>query len=217
MENCKKLKVEIKSKKFLKKSLKISWKNRKNKKMSLFVFKIDGMHCASCSTRLEKTLIQHDKIDAANVNLSTEKAYVRSQNLTAEQIIKIVAETGFSASVFDNQQNLQNKQNNEKQISEKANLILAAILTLPLILPMFLMFADSHNFELPRFVQAVLASVVEFYCGRKFFIGAFASLKHKSANMDVLVVLGTLVALYFLCLSQFGICKTCRYILKVLR
>ncbi|MGN1035108.1 MAG: cation transporter, partial [Rhodocyclaceae bacterium] len=84
--------------------------------MSLFVFKIDGMHCASCSTRLEKTLIQNDKIDAANVNLSTEKAYVRSQNLTAEQIIKIVAETGFSASVFDNQQNLQNKQNNEKQI-----------------------------------------------------------------------------------------------------
>ena len=110
--------------------------------MSLFVFKIDGMHCASCSTRLEKTLIQNDKIDAANVNLSTEKAYVRSQNLTAEQIIKIVAETGFSASVFDNQQNLQNKQNNEKQISEKANLILAAILTLPLILHMFLMFAD---------------------------------------------------------------------------
>ena len=165
--------------------------------MSLFVFKIDGMHCASCSTRLEKTLIQHDKIDAANVNLSTEKAYVRSQNLTAEQIIKIVAETGFSASVFDNQQNLQNKQNNEKQISEKANLILAAILTLPLILPMFLMFADSHNFELPRFFQAVLASVVEFYCGRKFFIGAFASLKHKSANMDVLVVLGTLVAFIF--------------------
>ncbi len=178
--------------------------------MSNFVFNISGMHCASCSTRLEKTLHQHPQISAANVNLSTEKAYVRSPNLTADDIIKIIATTGFSATLFDKQNQRQqqlkqlNKQHTSQNMqkfyqSETFNLIIAMLLTLPLLLPMLFMLIShtSAVFELPRIYQAVLATIVEFFCGRRFFIGAISSLKHKAANMDVLVVFGTLVAWAF--------------------
>jgi len=76
---------------------------------------------------------------------------------------------------------------------------LSALLTLPFFVEMVAMLFNVH-LHLPPILQLALATIVQFYCGRKFYVGAYKSLKSGSANMDVLVVLGTSAA-YFLSLG----------------
>src|SRR5699024_6851117 len=88
----------------------------------------------------------------------------------------------------------------EKEIqTQTRKFIIGAILTLPLLWTMvahfsFLSFIYLPDFLMHPWVQLVLATPVQFYVGAQFYKGAYTSLKNKSANMDVLVVLGTTAA-----------------------
>ena len=74
---------------------------------------------------------------------------------------------------------------------------ISAALTLPLMLHMGTIFSDTTTELLPRWLQWVLATPVQFWIGMRFYKGAWFALRGGSANMDVLVSLGTSVA-YFL-------------------
>src|SRR5207245_1335981 len=69
--------------------------------------------------------------------------------------------------------------------------VLSAIFTLPLILQMV------TPYKLPGGTQFLLASVVQFWCGRQFYRASYFSALHLSANMDLLIVLGTSAAYVF--------------------
>ena len=165
-------------------------------------FVITGMTCANCVNTVSKTLNQSDKIMEATVNLATEKAkIVADDNISDQEIINLVEKAGYGAIVND-------KANHEKiarQAAKKArNLALsfwiALILTLPLVVAMFADIFGVHAnwvmFLHEPIVQLILATPVQFVIGWCFYVGAYHALRNKSANMDVLVALGTSVA-YF--------------------
>ncbi len=157
---------------------------------------ITGMHCASCSTRLEKSLNQLPHVNAV-VNLATEKASVTfNPNLTnVDDLIKAVRDTGFDAHVA--RDFAAEKAGRVKVFErEKLRFFIALGLITPLLLEMLLMLVDVH-LMIPTWMQWLLATPVQFWIGARFYRGAWASLKHKSGNMDVLVALGTSAA-YFM-------------------
>src|SRR5205814_5724060 len=77
---------------------------------------------------------------------------------------------------------------------------ISVALTLPLVAPMVTMlvsgniFSSVHHELLPRFLQMALATPVQFWIGRRFYVGAWHSLRGGGANMDVLIALGTTMA-----------------------
>jgi Cu+-exporting ATPase len=157
---------------------------------------IVGMRCASCSARLEKSLNQLPQVNAV-VNLATEKASVTfDPTLTnVDELIKAVADTGFDAHVA---RDFAAEKVERAKIfrKEKWEFFIALALITPMLLEMFLMLFDIH-FNIPTWLQWLLATPVQFWAGMRFYHGAWGSLKHGSGNMDLLVALGTSAA-YFL-------------------
>ncbi|GFH43255.1 copper-translocating P-type ATPase [Lactococcus hodotermopsidis] len=161
-------------------------------------FVITGMTCANCVTRVDKALNQSDKVLEATVNLATEKArVVVSDNCDFDEIIEIVIKAGYGAIIDDKAH--REKIRLAKLKAEKKlfwSFIISAILTLPMVIGMFAGMFEIHElmfFHTP-IVQLILATPVQFILGARFYKGAFMALKNKSANMDVLVALGTSVA-----------------------
>ncbi len=159
---------------------------------------IGGMTCAACSTRLEKVLDRLPGVELAAVNLATEKAAItiHSGAIAQEDLVAAVGRTGFAATpaVTSAEQRAQAEANARKQNQREQNrLILSALLTIPLALPMLLMLFGV-DWMLAPWLQFTLATPVQFWSGRHFYVGAYKSLRGGAGNMDVLVVMGTSAA-----------------------
>jgi Cu+-exporting ATPase len=159
-------------------------------------FAIGGMTCAACSTRLEKVLNRQPGM-RANVNLAAERARVRLEGaVESAAVIAAVAKAGFSASLVDAGTREREKQ--AKRLAyqhESRRFWISVALTLPLVGQMFFMFGEhGHQNELPRWLQLLLATPVQFWIGWRFYDGAWKTLRAGGANMDVLVALGTSMA-----------------------
>ncbi|MDP2432409.1 MAG: heavy metal translocating P-type ATPase [Pseudomonadota bacterium] len=161
---------------------------------------IGGMTCASCSTRLEKVLNKQPGVEA-RVNLATEKARVTYQpGLTDEAgLLAAVARAGFSASPISETSRAEEKARKAAEYRHELTVfIIAALLTLPLLAQMIPMLAGVHHVEwMPPWLQWLLATPVQFWAGKRFYTGAWNSLRGGGANMDVLVALGTSAAYFF--------------------
>ncbi|ATB69894.1 lead, cadmium, zinc, copper and mercury transporting ATPase [Sulfurospirillum diekertiae] len=172
-----------------------------------FELDIKGMTCAACSARIERVLGKLEGV-SANVNLATEKAFISSSNpnINLPEIIQSIEKTGFGAtesSKVDQEQKSLDKEHDYQKLLREFSL--SALLTLPFLVEMVGMLFNLHV-HLPTMLQLALATIVQFYCGRKFYVGAYKSLKSGSANMDVLVVLGTSAAYFLsLCVMIFSL------------
>lgn len=159
---------------------------------------ITGMHCASCSARLEKALNQLPEVIAV-VNIATEKASVTFNAASTDipALLEAVRKTGFDAHVArDFAAEKQEKDALYRQ--EQMQFYISVALISPLLLEMVLMLFGVH-FMLPLWLQWLLATPVQFWAGARFYRGAWASLKNGSSNMDVLVALGTSAAYFLSC------------------
>ena len=166
-------------------------------------FDIIGMTCAACATRIEKGLNKLDGIVKANVNLALEKATVEynSAVLSSGEIIKKVENLGYGAHIKEDvKETIDHRQKEiEKQTGK---FIFSAILSFPLLWAMMGHFSFTSFIWVPKmfmnpWVQFALATPVQFFIGKQFYVGAFKALKNKSANMDVLVALGTSAAYFY--------------------
>ena len=159
-------------------------------------FSIGGMTCAACSARLEKVLNRQPGMQA-NVNLAAERARIRLAGTADEAaVIAAVAKAGFSAALVDGQTRAREKAEKQRVYRQEIRQFqIAVALSLPLVGQMFFMFGEhgQHN-ELPRWLQFLLATPVQFWIGWRFYAGAFKALRGGGANMDVLVALGTSMA-----------------------
>ncbi len=168
------------------------------------------MTCASCVARLEKSLSKVAGVDAASVNLATEKAQIRvNQELhtITDLLITAIEKAGFEASVFSHQSASATTPSNIFDLHGKAAVILAMTLSLPLLAPMMLMPFGVH-WMLPAWMQFLLATPVQFILGSRFYVAGFKALRMGSGNMDLLVALGTTAAyglsIYTWYLSDWG-------------
>lgn len=161
-------------------------------------FDITGMTCAACSNRIEKVLNKQPAIQNATVNLSTEVATVDYYpgNMDESDIIERIKKLGYDATLKSEEQ--YDRKENELR-HKKYKLILAAVLSLPLLLTMLTHLFGihlPHIFMNPWF-QFAFAFPVQFIIGWQFYTGAYKSLRSGSANMDVLVALGTSAAFFY--------------------
>ena len=162
-------------------------------------FSIKGMHCASCVMVIEDSLKKMDGVTQATVNLATEKATVIYDpiKVTDEQLSSAVSNVGYQALITeeikteDDEQKEKQQELHDLRFKVVVSLILGGLIlwgsfpglikTSPMIL---------QNF----FVQLLLATPVQFWAGFGFYRATISAVKHRTANMDTLVVIGTTVA-----------------------
>ncbi|TLG79620.1 heavy metal translocating P-type ATPase [Vagococcus zengguangii] len=167
---------------------------------SIDTFVITGMTCANCSARVEKELNATEGVIKANVNLATEKATVEHVlTIDTDQLIQTVEGIGYGAILYDDAHKAQiAKEQTDYEQKMKRQLIISALLTLPMVVGMIFMLVGSHHpfvmFLHKPWIQLLLATPVQFVIGARFYKGAYHSLKTKAPNMDVLVALGTSAA-----------------------
>ncbi|MGG3942862.1 heavy metal translocating P-type ATPase [Peribacillus psychrosaccharolyticus] len=165
-------------------------------------FAITGMTCAACSARIEKVLNKMEGVSFAGVNLAIEKATVEYNpaQTSAKEIVQRIEKIGYGAIIDDAKEAGDYRQ---KEIQKQTTkLIVSAVLSFPLLWAMvshfsFTSFIYLPDFLMNPFVQMALATPVQFLIGWQFYMGAYKALRNKSANMDVLVVLGTSSAYFY--------------------
>ena len=150
---------------------------------------ITGMTCASCAGRVERALGKVAGVSRVNVNLANERAHVELlERLDPQILVDAVRRAGYDATVW------QDEQPHDSQPShlnhERLVLVLAILLSLPLVLPMLLKPLGVH-WMLPAWVQFALATPVQFVFGARFYVAAFKAVRAGAGNMDLLVALGT--------------------------
>lgn len=154
---------------------------------------IDGMSCQACASRIEKVLNKKPAIYEANVNFAGETANVDYDPLqtTPEQITEWVDKTGFVANVQAGDDLF--AQTDEDTATHLPWRLLALWLCLlPFLVGMAGMIGGQGMAWMPPvWIQFVLATIVQFGLALPFYKSAWASIKGGLANMDVLVVLGT--------------------------
>ncbi|MDN3015325.1 heavy metal translocating P-type ATPase [Paenibacillus sp. BSR1-1] len=161
---------------------------------------ITGMTCAACANRIEKGLNKLDGVQEANVNLALEKAAIKydSAATSVDNFIKKINDLGYGVVTEDNSTNTRQHEI-EKQ---KGKFIFSLILSFPLLWAMVSHFEFTSFIYLPEmlmnpWVQLALATPVQFIVGKQFYLGAYKALRNGSANMDVLVALGTSAAYFY--------------------
>jgi Cu+-exporting ATPase len=151
---------------------------------------VEGMTCASCSGRVEKALKKVPGVLSASVNLATNQAVVRHLATPdlPQQLRAAVQAAGYSAQLVQD-----STAPDEGFWTEGRQVLAAALLSAPLVLPM-LGDALGRHWMLPALWQFLLAAPVQFIFGARFFKAGWAALRAGTANMDVLVALGTAAA-----------------------
>src|ERR1035437_3299982 len=155
-------------------------------------FSIEGMHCASCVSVLERTLKKVPGVKEATVNLASEKATVLfdEEKVNDNQLSSAVSNVGYKA-LLNEEARTEDEEKLAKQKELKAlrNKVIISLIIGGLILwgsfpgliqtsPIFL-----RNF----FVQFILAIPVQFWAGFAFYRATIPALKHRTANMETLV------------------------------
>ncbi|WP_336947303.1 heavy metal translocating P-type ATPase [Asaia sp. HN010] len=156
---------------------------------------ISGMSCAACSARVEKILNRLPGV-TASVNLATEQALVQTIAGAADQtaLIGAIEKAGFSAVPVQDQ--APSREETSEQHRALIDLTVTALFCLPFLVEMMGMAFGRHDL-VPLWLQAICASVVQFYSARHFYRSAWHALRTKAANMNVLVCLGTSIAYGF--------------------
>ena len=169
---------------------------------------IDGMTCAACAGRIEKALARLPGVEAA-VNLATERARVSFIPGTTDvaTLLETVRKAGYGARELAGTTREAEKIRHAGMYRRELQWFwLSAALTLPLLLQMGTMFSGTHADLLPRWLQWLLATPVQFLVGWRFYASAWKALRGGSANMDVLVALGTSMAyLYSAVVTLYGL------------
>lgn len=164
---------------------------------------IEGMTCAACATRIEKGLHRMEGVTSATVNLATNSAVVEYKEgvTSVEDILEKIKKLGYKGQIRNEEQDDASRK--EERLKQKQRqLAISIILSLPLLYTMLAHMPFDIGLPMPKLLmnpwfQLLLATPVQFYIGGPFYVGAYRALRNKSANMDVLVALGTSAAYFY--------------------
>jgi len=169
---------------------------------------IRGMTCAACSGRVEKALRRVPGVASADVNLATERAEVRFDGaaLDPRVLVDAVEDAGYEAVPHSAVEPANETAGGpggqddarQRRAARRDLLLLAfsAAMTLPLVAQMAAGWLGLP-WRLSPLAEAILATPVQLVAGARFYRGAWKALRSGSANMDVLVAMGTTAAYGF--------------------
>ncbi len=162
------------------------------------ILKIGGMTCASCASTIEKALNKADGVYEASVNIASEKGTVEYDPsvLSKDDFKKIVAATGYEVVGFEGDETTASDEEEDLKKVKKAktNMWGTWIFTIPIILwmiPEMVWGIAWPNMTIFNLGMIVLALPPLFLYGKKTFVTAYRAVSHGSANMDVLIAIGT--------------------------
>lgn len=175
--------------------------------METQTIKLRGMSCASCASTIEQAIRAVPGVSECSVNFGAEQATIQydPHRTDLEQIQGAVEDVGYSAYSLQDQEMITGEDDAEKAARNaetrdlRRKVIVGAILSILLVvgslpamigIPLPSSLALLHN----PWVQLVLATPVQFWCGYSFFTGTWKAFKRHAATMDTLIALGTGVA-----------------------
>ncbi|MBC8186174.1 heavy metal translocating P-type ATPase [candidate division KSB1 bacterium] len=171
---------------------------------------IKGMSCASCVNRVESALKQMPGILKASVNLSTERASVSyvPELVNFENLAAAVKDSGYEATLISGTEpedfERKEREKNYKKLFGK--MVFSAIFS---IIILFGSMAEIFTFlkSIPEQVRWILLFIlttpVLIYSGSQFYIGAWKALKHRAADMNTLIAIGTGAAYIYSVVATF--------------
>ena len=163
---------------------------------------VGGMTCASCVARVERAIEVLPGVLGTAVNLSTESATVEflPDTVSRERIAQTIREAGYEAEAGEAAPDAGRERQERELALLKRDLLLAVILTAPLVLismaPMFLPGAEAllHSL-LPatawHWLELLLATPVLLWAGRRFLVQGWTELRHLAPGMNSLVMIGS--------------------------
>ena len=166
-------------------------------------YSIGGMTCAACSASVERAVRRVQGVDAASVNLSTERLTVRSETDLSSAVFAAVEKTGFTISNVESikKQSLLESERRRKDMKQrKQNLIIALAFTIPLF---YISMGHMVGLPIPKFMTApkvfslvqIILLIPVIYAGRGFYVRGFKAIATLHPNMDSLIALGTIAAI----------------------
>ena len=163
------------------------------------VLPITGMHCEGCASTISHNLEQMTGILTANVSIATDQAAItfNPTALNEETIVEKIRSLGFD--VVDPDSEAEERDAELKR--QKLQFGVGLLFTLPLFLlsmgsDMGLIGGWSDDITV-KWIMFALALPVQTYCAQDYYIGSIKALRNRSANMDVLVAMGSSVAFLF--------------------
>ena len=172
------------------------------------------MTCASCVARVERALKKVPGVSSASVNLATERATVQG-SADARALIDAITRAGYPARLASSSAAMQQELEQRKQAEQaalKRDLLLAAILTLPVFIlemgshmipAMHHWVQDSIGLQNSWYLQFVLTTLVLIGPGRRFFTLGFPALLRGTPDMNSLVAVGASAAYAFSIVATF--------------
>uniref|UniRef100_A0A8C3TCS9 Copper-transporting ATPase 2 n=1 Tax=Chelydra serpentina TaxID=8475 RepID=A0A8C3TCS9_CHESE len=176
---------------------------------------ITGMTCASCVHNIESKLTRTNGIFYASVALATSKAHIQfdPEIIGPRDIIQIIEGIGFHASLAKRDPNAHNLDHKKEIKQWRKSFLCSLVFGIPvLILMIYMLIPDGQQhgtmvleqnlipgLSILNLLFFVLCTLVQFLGGWYFYVQAYKSLKHKTANMDVLIVLATTIAYIYSC------------------
>ncbi|XP_016069075.1 PREDICTED: copper-transporting ATPase 2 [Miniopterus natalensis] len=171
---------------------------------------ITGMTCASCVHNIESKLTRTNGITHASVALATSKAHVKfdPEIIGPRDIVKIIEEIGFHASLAQRNPNAHHLDYKVEIKQWKKSFLSSLVFGIPVMGLMIYMLIPSnkphksmaldHNIipglSILNLIFFILCTFVQFLGGWYFYVQAYKALRHRAANMDVLIVLATSIA-----------------------
>jgi Cu+-exporting ATPase len=179
--------------------------------LTTFSFPVTGMHCAACTTRVEKTVGELPGVVRAAVNLATEKLTVTylPGAIAPRAIAKAVERAGYQLVLPDEggaaaeQGRVAGAATDPGAVAEAVRrrqlklLVARFIVALAVGVILLLMMLIPHSWlsmERQWLIMFVLATPVQFWAGWQFYRGAWAALRHRTSDMNTLIAVGTSVA-----------------------
>jgi len=168
--------------------------------MALYSYKVEGMTCASCSSRVEKVVKKFEGTENVAVNLATEKlSFESNSKQDIKQIADALNEYGYKLIIEEEtkQTAADNEGTDDYYNGLKKDFITALVFTLPLFLISMLMDFEFFRSIWPldsgqtQKILLLLATPVIFVSGKRFFSVFIRNLKHFSFEMNSLVAIGT--------------------------
>ena len=177
-----------------------------------------GMHCSACAVRIEKALNRAEGVAEANVNFATTRATVQYDPVQTDpqRLRDVVKKAGYdailaqessstntsSSSTNEGVQSLADAESAAREAEyrgQKARFLIALLLTVPVAVVamgghLFLQWERVFNFPGRLYFELLLTTPVLFWAGREFFTGAWSAAKHRAADMNTLVAIGTFAA-----------------------
>ncbi|MEG5051072.1 MULTISPECIES: heavy metal translocating P-type ATPase [unclassified Microcoleus] len=176
--------------------------------MDNLTLKLRGMSCASCASSIEQAIQSVPGVIECHVNFGMEQATIQydSKQTNLETIQSAVDDAGYEALPLQEMAAPEDDSEQADRKSESQTLqrklwtagiisILLVVGAIPAMTGLHLPFIPAwlHNYWL----QLVLTSPVQFWCGKSFYVGAWKSLKRRVATMDTLIALGTSAAYFY--------------------